>query len=55
MKISYKGVPKPQVIYSEDIDMSDASILGIEKVTCDCDEKCLFAVSLTGGKRGLVM
>lgn len=49
MKISYKGVPKPQVIYSEDIDMSDASILGIEKVTCDCDEKCLFAVSFDRG------
>lgn len=49
MKIKYKGVPKPQVIYSENIDMSDTSILGIEKVTCDCDEKCLFAVSFDNG------
>ena len=53
MKISYKGVPKPQVIYSENVDMSDASILGIEKVTCDCDEKCLFAVSFDNGETWL--
>ena len=53
MKISYKGVPKPQVIYSENVDMSDVSILGIEKVTCDCDEKCLFAVSFDDGETWL--
>lgn len=53
MKIKYSGVPKPQVIYSENIDMSDYSILGIEKVTCDCDEKCLFAVSFDDGQTWL--
>ena len=35
MKLDYKGVPKPQVLYSENIDMSHYTILGIEKVTCD--------------------
>ena len=49
MKLNYKGVPKPQVLYSENIDMSHYTILGIEKVTCDCDEKCLFAVSFDDG------
>lgn len=46
---SYTGVPKPQVIYSENIDMSDASILGIEKVTVDADDAALFGVSFDGG------
>lgn len=46
---SYTGVPKPQVIYSENIDMSDASILGVEKVTVDADDAALFGVSFDGG------
>nr|DAK79939.1 MAG TPA: hypothetical protein [Caudoviricetes sp.] len=50
MKLKYKAIPKPQVIYSENIDMSDYTILGIEKVTADCDEKCLFAVSFDDGE-----
>lgn len=50
MNLKYKAVPKPQVLYSENINMSDYSILGIEKVTCDCDEKCLFAVSFDDGE-----
>ena len=47
---SYTGVPKPQVIYSENIDMSDSSIIGIEKVTVDCDDSALFAVSFDAGE-----
>ena len=47
---SFSGVPKPQVIYSENIDMSDVSILGIEKVTADCDDNALFAVSFDAGE-----
>ncbi|HUM83638.1 MAG TPA: hypothetical protein PLN48_07645 [Lachnospiraceae bacterium] len=47
---SYTGVPKPQVIYSENIDMSDASIIGIEKVTVDADDNALFAVSFDDGE-----
>lgn len=53
MKLSYSGIPKPQVIYSENIDMSHYSILGIEKVICDCDENCLFAVSFDDGETWL--
>lgn len=49
-KATYSGVPIPQVIYSENIDMSDATILGIEKVTADCDERVLFAVSFDDGE-----
>lgn len=46
---TYSGVPVPQVLYSENIDMSDATILGIEKVTADCDDHVLFAVSFDDG------
>jgi hypothetical protein len=46
---SYTGIPKPQVIYSENIDMSDASIIGVEKVTVDSDDAALFAVSFDDG------
>jgi hypothetical protein len=46
---SYTGLPKPQVIYSENIDMTDASIIGIEKVTVDADDAALFAVSFDNG------
>lgn len=45
----YSAVPLPQVLYSENIDMSDSSILGIEKVTADSDESALFAVSFDDG------
>lgn len=47
---SYTGIPKPQVVYSENIDMSDSTILGIEKVTADCDDNALFAVSFDAGE-----
>lgn len=49
-KATYTGVPIPQVLYSENIDMSDATILGIEKVTSDCDDHVLFAVSFDDGE-----
>lgn len=47
--VTYSGIPLPQVIYSENIDMSDTTILGIEKVTADCDDYVLFAVSFDDG------
>lgn len=50
--VSYTGVPKPQVIFSENIDMSDRSILGIEKVIADADDATLFSVSFDAGKHG---
>ena len=49
MKVSYTGVPIPQVLYPENIDMSDSTILGIEKVTADCSDEVLFAVSFDDG------
>lgn len=49
MKVTYTGVPIPQVLYSENIDMSDSTILGIEKVTADCSDETLFAVSFDDG------
>ena len=47
---SITGIPKPQIVYSENIDMSDASILGIEKVVADCDDAVIFAVSFDNGE-----
>ena len=47
---NYTGIPKPQTIYSENIDMSDASIIGIEKVTIESDDTTLFALSFDAGK-----
>lgn len=49
-KATYSGVPVPQVFYSENIDMSDSTIIGIEKVICDCDDNVLFAVSFDDGE-----
>lgn len=48
-RVKYSGVPVAQVIYSENIDMSDSTILGIEKVTADCADTVLFAVSFDNG------
>ncbi len=49
-RATYSGVPVPQVLYSENVDMSDSTIIGIEKVVCDCDDKVLFAVSFDDGE-----
>ena len=49
-QVKYSGVPVAQVIYSENIDMSDSTILGIEKVTADCSDTVLFAVSFDNGE-----
>ena len=49
MKVIYTGVPIPQVLYSENIDISDSTILGIEKVAADCSDEVLFAVSFDNG------
>ncbi len=50
LQITYSGVPVPQVLYSENIDMADATILGIEKVTADCSDEVLFSVSFDDGE-----
>ena len=43
------AIPKPQTVLSENVDMRDATILGIESVTADSDDATLFAVSFDGG------
>ena len=40
-----KGVPQPQVIVSEEVNLMDGSIKGIESVTIDCKGEPVFAVS----------
>ena len=40
-----KGIPEPQVIVSEEINLMDDSIKGIESVTIDCKGEPVFAVS----------
>ena len=40
-----KGIPQPQVIVSEEINLMDGSIKGIEGVTIDCKGEPIFAVS----------
>ena len=40
-----KGIPEPQVIVSEEINLMDGSIKGIESVTIDCEGEPVFAVS----------
>ena len=40
-----KGIPEPQVIVSEEINLMDGSIKGIESVTIECKGEPIFAVS----------
>lgn len=40
-----KGMPQPQVIVSEEINLMDGSIKGIESVAIDCKGEPVFAVS----------
>ena len=40
-----KGIPQPQVIVSEEINLIDGSIKGIESVAIDCKGEPIFAVS----------
>ena len=43
------AVPFPQTVITEEVAMTDSTILGIEKVTADSDDATLFAVSFDGG------
>lgn len=42
--------PYPQTIYSEDYDMTDKSIFGIETAIVDASEDVLFAISVDSGE-----
>ena len=52
MKVIYTGVPILQVLYSENIDMLDSTILGIEKVTADCSDRYCLRSSLMAEQAG---
>lgn len=43
------AVPHPQTLYSPNYDMTDETILGIEKSLIDASEDCLFAISFDEG------
>lgn len=45
-----KGVPLAQTLESEDYDMTDSTILGIEKVLVDASDDVRFAVSFDAGQ-----
>lgn len=45
LKATVQGIPQPQVIVSEEINLMDGSIKGIESVAIDCKGEPVFAVS----------
>ena len=45
LNATVQGTPQPQVIVSQEIDLMDASIKGIESVAIDCKGEVLFAIS----------
>lgn len=45
LKATVQGVPQPQVIVSEEINLMDGSIKGIESVAIDCKGEPVFAIS----------
>lgn len=50
LKATVTASPAPQVVYSQNVDMSDRTIIGIESVAIDSDAHTLFAVSVDDGK-----
>ncbi len=49
MMATVEGVPAPQVVYSQNIDMSDSTITGIDSVDITSDDDTLFAMSFDNG------
>lgn len=43
------ALPFNQTIFTEDVSMTDETIIGVEKVEADCDENTMFAVSVDSG------
>lgn len=48
-KVVQQAIPYPQTIYSENYNMTDKSILGIEKAIVEATEDVLFAISFDDG------
>lgn len=51
--LSAKALPYNQTVLTDDISMTDETIIGVEKVEADCDENTLFGVSVDSGKTWL--
>lgn len=49
MRCKIEATPYPQILYSPVYDMTDPTILGIEKVITEASEDVTFAVSFDGG------
>ena len=49
-KMKLSAVPPMQTIYSKNTEMTDSTILGIEKVVIEADDTTLFAFSFDGGE-----
>jgi len=49
-KMKLSAVPPVQTIYSKNTEMTDSTILGIEKVVIEADDTTLFAFSFDGGE-----
>lgn len=49
MTANVDGVPAPQVVYSQNIDMNDSTITGIDSVDITSDDDTLFAMSFDNG------
>lgn len=49
-KMKLSAVPPVQTVYSKNTEMTDSTILGIEKVVIEADDTTLFAFSFDGGE-----
>lgn len=50
LSATVSGTPQPQVVYSKNYDMSDATIIGVESVKIEGDNDTLYAVSFDDGE-----
>ena len=49
MLATVQGVPEPQIVYSQNIDMSHSTITGVDSMDITSDDSTLFAVSFDDG------
>ena len=49
MQATVSGVPNPQIVYSQDVDMTNSTITGIDSVEVTSDDDTLFAMSFDSG------
>lgn len=49
LSMEVTALPFNQTVFTEDVSMTDETIIGVEKVEADCDENTLFGVSVDSG------